>query len=104
MATDYGVCVHIGTETTQRLYGNRAISLQLLCSLLSLRMEIRAEAARRWCGDPAATVPFLSVLPLCGARESIQKSHSRLLPPHGGRAERGIRAGYGLRRPIAGQM
>ena len=39
-----------------------------------------------------------------GARESIQKSHSRLLPPQGGLAERGIRAGYGLRRPIASQM
>ena len=26
------------------------------------------------------------------------------MPPHGGRTERGIRAGYGLRRPIASQM
>ena len=38
-----------------------------------------------------------------GARESVRKSHSRLLPPQGGLAEAarkgGIRAGYGLRRP-----
>ena len=33
-----------------------------------------------------------------GARESVRKSHSRL------RTERGIRAEYGLRRPIASQM
>ena len=37
------------------------------------------------------------------ARESVWKSHSRLLPPHGGRTERDIRVGYGLRSPIAGQ-
>ena len=43
-----------------------------------------------------------------GARESVRKSHSRLLPPQGGLAEAarkgGIQAGYGLRRPIASQM
>ena len=30
-----------------------------------------------------------------GARESIQKSHSRLLPPHGGLAEAARKGGYG---------
>ena len=43
-----------------------------------------------------------------GARESVRKSHSRLLPPQAGLAEAarkgGIRAGYGLRRPILSQM
>ena len=39
-----------------------------------------------------------------GACESVQKSHSRPLPPHGGRTEGGIRAGYGLCRPIAAEM
>ena len=61
-----------------------------------------------------------------GAREYVRKSHGRLLPPQGGLAEAarkggygqdtgsvdpsqakcelGIRAGYGLRRPIASQM
>ena len=31
----------------------------------------------------------------CGARESIQKSHSRLLPPQGGLAEAARKGGYG---------
>ena len=43
-----------------------------------------------------------------GARESVRKSHSRLLPPQGGLAEAAGKedtwAGYGLRRPIASQM
>ena len=39
-----------------------------------------------------------------GARESVQKSHSRLLPLQGGRTERGIRAGYRLRIPIASHV
>ena len=41
-----------------------------------------------------------------GARESIRKSHSRLLPPQGGLAEAARKggAGYGLRRPITSQM
>ena len=39
-----------------------------------------------------------------GARESIRKSHGRLLPPKGGLAEAARKGGYGLRRPIASQM
>ena len=31
----------------------------------------------------------------CGARESVQKSHSRLLPPQGGLAEAAQKGGYG---------
>ena len=38
------------------------------------------------------------------ARESVRKSHSRLLPPQGGLAEAAWKGGYGLRRPIASQM
>ena len=31
----------------------------------------------------------------CGARESVRKSHSRFLPPQGGRAEAARKGGYG---------
>ena len=53
-------------------------SVQLPCSLRSLCTEIvqslcgfRTEAGRRWCGDRAAAVPFLSVRPPRGARAGI---------------------------------
>ena len=36
-----------------------------------------------------------------GARESVRKSHGRLLPPQGGLAKAARKGGYGLRRPIA---
>ena len=39
-----------------------------------------------------------------GARESVRKSHSRLLPPQGGLVEAARKGGYGLRGPIASQM
>ena len=65
-----------------KLYGNRAISVELPCSLRSLQTVIvwrpcrfRAEAARRWCGDGGATVLFLSVRPPRGARVGIVRSH-----------------------------
>ena len=54
----------IRKEAAQRLYGNCAISVELLCSLRSLQTVIvqslcgfRAEAARRWYDDRGATVP-----------------------------------------------
>ena len=95
----------IRTETVQRLYGNRAMSVQLPCSLRSLRTEIVWSP----CGDRpshgarAGIVQchlrhayglrvydfFFKFVKLLakpnrrgrGARESIQKSHSCLLPP-----------------------
>ena len=39
-----------------------------------------------------------------GARESVRKSHGRLLPPQGGLVEAARKGGYGLRGPIASQM
>ena len=39
-----------------------------------------------------------------GARESVQKSHSHLLPLQGGLGEAARKGGYGLHRPIASQM
>ena len=158
----YGVCVHIvyehraiflyrpsgasrgksvQIEAARRLYGNRAISVELPCSLRSLQTVIirspcgfHAEAARRWCGDLSATMQFSSVRSLCGALAGIlrchydlstgyglykynfsnlynfplnkiveaaepvnpyKKSHSRLLPPHGGLAEATQKGEYG---------
>ena len=122
-------------KSVHRLCGDCAISVELPCSLRSLQKVIvqsqcgfRAEAARRWCGDRGATVPFFSVRPprgaragivRChlrlvyrlrtydfknlykqnrrgrGARESVWKSHSRLLPPHGGLVEAARKGGYG---------
>ena len=106
------------------------MSVQLPCSLRSLRTEI----VRSPCGDRplhsahAGIVQchlrhvyglqaynFFEFVKLLakpnrrgrGARESVRKSHSRLLPPQGGLAEaaqKGGWAGYGLRRPIASQM
>ena len=109
----YGICVHIvyghraisstgprgqpgvnPSETVGRLYGNRAMSVQLPCSLRSFRMEI----VRSPCGDCAMppttclrlqSYDFSKFVKLLakpnrrgrGARESVQKSHSRLLPP-----------------------
>ena len=65
-------------------YENRAISVELPCSLRSLQTVIvrnpccfRAEAARRWCGDRDATLPFFSVWPPCGARAVIVRCHLR---------------------------
>ena len=83
MATGYGICVHIVyghraisstgprgqpgvnpyTETVRRLYGNRAMSVQLPCSLRSLRTEI----VRSPCGDR----------PSHGARAGIVQCHLR---------------------------
>ena len=124
-------------KSIQRLRRDRAISVELPCSLRSLQTVIvrspcgfRAEAARRWCGDRGATVPFFSVRPPRDARAGIvrchlrhvyglrtydfsnlynfplnkiveaaepvnQKSHSRLLPPHGGLTEAAWKRGYG---------
>ena len=84
------------------------------------RMEpVRGSAFARPCGDCAmppttclrATVlrfffKFVKLLAETnrrgrGARESVRKSHSRLLPPQGGLAEAARKGGYGLRRPIA---
>ena len=132
----------------QKLYGNRAMSVELPCSLQTVIVwslcGFRAEAARRWCGDRGATVPFLSTQPPHGARAGIMRCHLRHVyglqtydfsnlynfplhkivetaepvnpyknltdasclhmeasrRPHG----KGVRAGYGLSRPIAGQM
>ena len=96
------------------------MSVQLSFSLRSLRTEI----VRSPCGDCAMplttclrrirTYDFSNLykFPLNknrrghGARESVRKSHSRLLPPHGGLAEAAWKGEYGqdTGRPIAGQM
>ena len=83
------------TEAARRLYGNRAISVQLPCSLhteiVRSPCSFRAEAARRWCGDHAAAVPFfgpnvhlkscifctISAWPPRGARAGIVQCHLR---------------------------
>ena len=102
----------IRTETVRRFYGNCAMSVQLPCSL-------RTEIVRSPCGDQPShgaragivqchlrqvyglrSYDFSKFVKLLakpnrrghGARESVQKSHSRLLPPQGGLTERGIQA------------
>ena len=89
-------------ETVRRLYENRAMSVQLPSSLRSLRTEI----VRSPCGDcempptcmtclQATVLRFSKFVKLLakpnrrgrGARESVRKSHNRLLPPQGGLAE-----------------
>ena len=106
------------TETVRRLYGNRAMSVQLPSSLRSLRTEI----VRSLCGDRHShgahagivqchlrhvyglrSYNFSKFVKLLakpnhrghGARESVRKSHSRLLPPQGGLAEAARKGGYG---------
>ena len=137
MATGYGICVHIiyghraisstgprgnpgkiRTETGRRLYRNRAMSVQLPCSLRILRTEI----VRSPCGDRPShgaragivqchlrhvyglrAYNFFKFVKLLaksnrrgrGARKSVRKSHSRLLPPQGGLAEAARKGEYG---------
>ena len=94
------------------------MSVQLPCSLRSLRTEI----VRSPCGDRPShaaragivqchlrnvyglrACDFFKFVKLLakpnrrgrGARESVRKSHSRLLPPHGGLAEAARKGGYG---------
>ena len=103
------------------------MSVQLPCSLRSLRTEIvqspygdrPSHGARAgivqchlrhvyglWAYDCFKFVKLLAKPNRRGhgARESVRKSHSCLLPPQGGLTERVIRAGYGLHRSIASQM
>ena len=105
-------------DCAEIVYGNRAMSVQLPSSIRSLRAEI----VRSPCGDwPAhgahagivhclydmstgyGLTIFSKFVKLLakpnrrghGARESVRKSHSRLLPPHGGLAEAARKGGYG---------
>ena len=109
----YGASGATRTETVQRLYGNRAMSVQLPSSLRSLRTEIVWSP----CGDRPShgaragivqchlrhnyglrSYDFSKFVKLLatpnhrgrGARESVQKSHSRLLL-----AEAPRKGGYG---------
>ena len=101
-------CRPVSAASTGKSYGARALGSCLrtgtvrgLCNATGLRFVYGLQSY-----DFSKFVKLLAK-PYrrgCGARESVQKSHSRLLPPQGGRTERGIRAGYGLRRPIARQM
>ena len=108
---------YIRTETVRRLYGNRAMSVQLPCSLRSLHTEI----VRSPCWDRPSAMPpttclraydffkFVKLLAIPnrrgrGARESVRKSHSCLMPPQGGLAEAARKGGYGFRRPITSEM
>ena len=102
----------------RRLYGNRAMSVQLPCSLRSLRTEIVRSPCGDWPSHGARAgivqchlrhvyglraYDFFKFVKLLakpnhrgrGARESTQKSHSRLLPPHGGLTEAAQKGGYG---------
>ena len=103
------------------------MSVQLPCSLRSLRTEI----VRSPCGDRLSHgahvrvvqchlrhvyglrfYDFFKFVKLLakpnrrgrGPRESVRKSHSRRLPPQGGFAEAARKGGYGLRTPIGSQM
>ena len=109
---------YIRTDTVRILYGNCAMSVRLPSSLRSLRTEI----VRSPCGDRPSHgartgivqchlrhvyglrsydfSKFVKFLPKPnrrgrGARESVRKSHSRLLPPQGGLAEAARKGGYG---------
>ena len=123
----------IRTETVRRLYGNRAMSVQLPSSLPSLRTEI----VRNPCEDrPShdARVGIVAMPPTTCLRAMVLRFFSKfvklLVKPNrrGGAAEpvnpyenltvasclrreasrrphgKGDTAGYGLRRPIASQM
>ena len=113
----------VSAASEQRLREEGAVTVQPLCHFLawglrevpvwglcnaSYRPTTCLRATDKFMIFRVVELPTRSMQNLRGrrAQESIQKSHSCLLhvPPHGGRTERGIRAGYGLRRPIAGQM
>ena len=105
----------------RRLYGNRAMSVMSVQSPSSLR-SLRTEIVRSPCGDRPSrgaragivqchlrhvyglrAYEFSKFVKLLakpnrrgrGARESVRKSHSRLLPPQGGLAGAARKGGYG---------
>ena len=123
----YGASGATRGKSVQRLCGDCMEIVQCQCSLRNLRMEI----VRRLCGNRPShgaragivqchlrhvyglraydLFKFVKLLAKPnrrgrGARESVQKSHSRLLPLQGGLAEAARKGGYRLRRPIASQM
>ena len=78
------------------------MSVQMPCSLRILRTEfVRIPCGDRPSHGARAGILFKFVKLLAkpnhrgrGARESVQKSHSRLLPPQGGLAEAARKGGY----------
>ena len=116
-----------GVKTVRRLC-TEIVQCQCSCSAVSAASARKSYGARAGiglrtvpCGDCAmpptkcllATgIRFFKFVKLLAkpnrrghiARESVQKSHSRLLLPQGGLMEAARKGGYGLRKPIASQM
>ena len=127
----YGASGATRGKSVQRLCGDctEIVQCQCSCRAVSAASARKSYGARSWIG--LCTVPvrglcnatydistgygltiFFTFVKLLakpnrrgrGARESVRKYHSRLLPPQGGLAEAARKGGYGLRRPIASQM
>ena len=97
----------IRTETVRRLYGNRAMSVQSPQPPHGNRMEpmrglgiVQCHLRHVYGLRAYDFCKFVNLLAKPnrrgrGARESVRKSHSRLLPPQGGLAEAARKGGYG---------